>query len=38
LRTDEWHPCTDVKDITGQAPQFEDGYLVVPDIPHTTLE
>jgi aspartyl/glutamyl-tRNA(Asn/Gln) amidotransferase C subunit len=38
LRADEWRPCPDVKDITAQAPQFEDGYLVVPDIPHTTLE
>ena len=38
LRKDEWQACPDVKDITAQAPQFEDGYLVVPDIPHTTLE
>ena len=38
LRRDEWQACEDVKDITAQAPQFEDGYLVVPDIPHTTLE
>jgi aspartyl-tRNA(Asn)/glutamyl-tRNA(Gln) amidotransferase subunit C len=38
LRTDEWHACPDVSEITGQAPQFENGYLVVPDIPHTTLE
>ena len=38
LRADEWRPCEDVQAITEQAPQFEDGYLVVPDIPHTTLE
>ena len=38
LRTDDWKACQQVKDITGQAPQFEDGYIVVPDIPHTTLE
>jgi len=38
LRADEWQACPHVKEITAQAPQFEDGYLVVPDIPHTTLE
>jgi len=38
LRADEWHACPDVKDITAQAPQFENGYQIVPDIPHTTLE
>jgi len=38
LRKDEWQACADVDAITQQAPQFEDGYLVVPDIPHTTLE
>lgn len=38
LRQDEWQACPDVADITEQAPQFEDGYIIVPDIPHTTLE
>jgi len=38
LRADEWQACADVDAITQQAPQFEDGYLIVPDIPHTTLE
>jgi len=38
LRADEWRACADVDAITRQAPQFEDGYLIVPDIPHTTLE
>ncbi len=38
LRSDDWQACKDVKDITTQAPQFENGYIVVPDIPHTTLE
>ena len=38
LRKDDWQKCADVEDITAQAPQFEDGYLIVPDIPHTTLE
>ncbi len=38
LRDDEWRPSDESKDITEQAPQFEDGYVIVPDIPHTTLE
>ncbi len=37
-RGDEWLPFTDAIGIIGQAPQVEDGYIVVPDIPHTTLE
>ncbi len=37
-RADEWHPSADVKDILSQAPELEDGYIVVPDIPHTTLK
>ena len=38
LREDEWEICPEAKAITAQAPQFEDGYIIVPDIPHTTLE
>jgi aspartyl/glutamyl-tRNA(Asn/Gln) amidotransferase C subunit len=38
LREDVWQACEDVEAITRQAPQFEDGYLIVPDIPHTPLE
>lgn len=38
LRGDEWETCPEAKAITAQAPQFEDGYIIVPDIPHTTLE
>jgi aspartyl/glutamyl-tRNA(Asn/Gln) amidotransferase C subunit len=37
-RADEWKPSADVKDILTQAPELEDGYIVVPDIPHTTLK
>ncbi len=37
-REDEWLPYPDVKEILSQAPQLEDGYIVVPDIPHTTLK
>ncbi|MEN6409413.1 MAG: aspartyl/glutamyl-tRNA amidotransferase subunit C [Anaerolineaceae bacterium] len=37
-REDEWRPYPNVQAILAQAPQFEEGYIVVPDIPHTTLE
>ncbi|KPL82367.1 hypothetical protein SE15_09325 [Thermanaerothrix daxensis] len=38
LREDDWQPFSDAAEILGQAPQVEEGYVVVPDIPHTTLE
>jgi aspartyl/glutamyl-tRNA(Asn/Gln) amidotransferase C subunit len=37
-REDEWHPFENTAGILAQAPETEDGYIVVPDIPHTTLE
>lgn len=37
-REDVWQPYTDAADILKQAPQIEDGYIVVPDIPHTELK
>jgi aspartyl-tRNA(Asn)/glutamyl-tRNA(Gln) amidotransferase subunit C len=37
-RPDEWIPYPDVEAILAQAPEVEDRYIVVPDIPHTTLE
>lgn len=37
-REDEWHKYEDAADILRQAPQLEDGYIVVPDIPHTELK
>ena len=37
-RTDEWKPYNDPAGILSQAPQVEDGYIVVPDIPHTELK
>jgi len=37
-REDEWHPYANAKDILKQAPQLEDDYIVVPDIPHITLK
>ncbi len=38
LRPDEWLPSPSADAILAQAPQTEDRYIVVPDIPHTTLE
>jgi aspartyl/glutamyl-tRNA(Asn/Gln) amidotransferase C subunit len=37
-RPDIWEPCADVTDILAQVPRLRDGYIVVPGIPHTTLE
>lgn len=38
LRPDEWQPSDMAQDILSQAPDTRDGYIVVPDIPHTTLK
>ena len=38
LRDDEWIACPNPEDIVEQAPEVEEGYVVVPDIPHTELE
>jgi aspartyl-tRNA(Asn)/glutamyl-tRNA(Gln) amidotransferase subunit C len=38
MRADEWHPYEDPGRILEQAPETADRYIVVPDIPHTTLE
>ncbi len=37
LRADEWRPEPDPQKILAQAPQLEDGYIIVPEIPHTDL-
>lgn len=37
-RDDIWYPYPNPEEILEQAPQVEDGYIVVPDIPHTNLE
>jgi aspartyl/glutamyl-tRNA(Asn/Gln) amidotransferase C subunit len=37
-REDEWHAYSDTRAILDQAPQLEDDYIVVPDIPHTSLK
>jgi len=37
-REDTWLPHPNPSEIIAQAPEIRDGYIVVPDIPHTTLE
>lgn len=37
IRSDEWLPYTDPENILSQAPQVADGYIVVPEIPHTDI-
>jgi aspartyl-tRNA(Asn)/glutamyl-tRNA(Gln) amidotransferase subunit C len=37
-RPDEWVPYPDPESILAQAPETEDRYIVVPDIPHTLLD
>lgn len=38
LREDSWLPHPNPAEIIAQAPETREGYIVVPDIPHTTLE
>jgi len=38
LRVDVWEPCENPDEILDQAPQVEDRYIIVPDIPHTELD
>jgi aspartyl-tRNA(Asn)/glutamyl-tRNA(Gln) amidotransferase subunit C len=38
LRRDEWLPYPTPEAILAQAPEIEDGYIIVPDIPHTELD
>ena len=37
-REDAWQKYPDPEAILEQAPQVEDRYIVVPDIPHTSLK
>jgi aspartyl/glutamyl-tRNA(Asn/Gln) amidotransferase C subunit len=37
-RSDEWIACPNPEEIMAQAPETKDGYVIVPDIPHTDLE
>ena len=38
IREDDWVSCPNPEEILDQAPDTRDGYIVVPDIPHTDLE
>lgn len=38
VRADEWGPYPDPDAILSQAPETEERFVVVPDIPHTELE
>jgi aspartyl-tRNA(Asn)/glutamyl-tRNA(Gln) amidotransferase subunit C len=38
LRGDEDKKFTEREQLVGQVPQFEDGYVIVPDIPHKDLD
>lgn len=38
IRQDEWVPYADSEAILTQAPETEDGYIIVPEIRHTELE
>jgi aspartyl/glutamyl-tRNA(Asn/Gln) amidotransferase C subunit len=37
IRDDEWQPYPDPEEILAQAPETEEGYIVVPEIPHQEL-
>ena len=37
-RADEWQPELNPEEILRQAPETEDGYIIVPEIPHTELK
>lgn len=38
LREDTWQPHPNPDEILQQAPQVDDHYIVVPDIPHEKLD
>ena len=38
LREDDWISCPNPEEILAQAPELEEEYIVVPDIPHTELD
>ena len=37
-REDRWQPYPNVEALLSQVPETEDGYIVVPDIPHEALD
>ena len=38
VRADEWVPHPNPEEILAQAPEIEDRYIIVPDIPHEELD
>jgi aspartyl-tRNA(Asn)/glutamyl-tRNA(Gln) amidotransferase subunit C len=38
IRADEWKPYPDSEKLLAQAPEIEEGYIIVPEIPHKDLE
>ena len=38
LRDDDWKPFDNIKGILSQVPELLDDHIIVPEIPHTTLE
>ena len=38
VRQDEWLPHPNPEQILAQAPQIEERYIIVPDIPHEELD
>ncbi len=38
LRKDNWVACENADAIIEQSPVVDNGFIIVPDIPHTTLE
>lgn len=38
IRSDLWKPYPNPQDILDQAPDVEEGYVIVPEIPHEDLE
>ena len=37
-RADRWFPYPNPQAILAQAPETDDGYIIVPEIPHTELK
>ena len=37
-RPDTWQPYTNVDELLAQAPETEESYIIVPEIPHTDLD
>jgi aspartyl-tRNA(Asn)/glutamyl-tRNA(Gln) amidotransferase subunit C len=37
FRRDQWQPYSNPLEILGQAPEIDERYIIVPEIPHTDL-